>query len=51
MKNETAIIGSSSGGKIVYSHAVTLYEIPIVYIVIAVLFALFIFVLSDEEKR
>lgn len=41
MNNESAIIGSGTGEVVVSSHAVTLYGIPVVYIVIAALFVLF----------
>ncbi len=51
MENETAIIGSSSGGKVVYSHAVTLYGIPVGYIVIVALFILFFLYLFCRMKR
>ena len=51
MGNETAIVSSSSGEKVAYSHAVMLYGIPVGYIVIVALFVLFfIFILLDEEK-
>lgn len=51
MDNETAIVGSSSGGNVYYSHAVTLYGIPVVYIAIVVLILLFIFYLACRMKR
>lgn len=46
MNNESAIIGSGTGevvgkGVVVSSHVVTLYGIPVVYIVIVALFVLF----------
>jgi len=51
VENETAMVGSSSAGKVVYSHAVTLYGIPVVYIVIVVLFILFFLYLFCRVKR
>lgn len=41
MNNESAIIGSGTGEVVVSSHVVTLYGIPVVYIVIVALFVLF----------
>ena len=41
MNNESAIIGSGTGEVVVSSRAVTLHEMPVVYIVIAALFVLF----------
>jgi len=41
VNNESAVIGSGTGEIIVTSHAVTLYGIPVVYIVIVALFVLF----------
>ncbi|MDQ1251209.1 MAG: hypothetical protein QG646_278 [Euryarchaeota archaeon] len=49
--NETAIIGSSSGSNVSYSQVVTLYGIPVVYIVIVALILLFIFYLVCRMKR
>jgi hypothetical protein len=49
--NETAIVGSSSGSNVSYSQAVTLYGIPVVYIVIVALILLFIFYLVCRMKR
>lgn len=51
VNNETAIVGSSSGGKIVSSQAITLYGIPVIYFVIVALFILFIFYLFCRMKR
>jgi hypothetical protein len=51
MNNETAIIGSGTGGKIVYSQAVTIYGIPVGYIVIFALLILFILYLFCRIKR
>lgn len=51
VENETAIISSSSGEKVVYSHAVTLYGIPVGYIVIVALFVLFFLYLFCRMKR
>jgi hypothetical protein len=42
MNNETAIVGSGTGKIEVSSHAVTLYGIPVSYIIIAALLILFI---------
>lgn len=51
MENETAVVGSSSAGKVVYSHTVTLYGIPVVYIVIVALLILFFLYLFCRVKR
>lgn len=51
MDNETAIVGSSSGSKVAYSHAVTLYGIPVIYIVIVALILLFFVYLVCRMKR
>lgn len=57
MNNESAIIGSGTGevvvGKavVVSSHVVTLYGIPVVYIVIVALFVLFILYLYCRMTR
>ena len=51
MENETAISGSSSGEQVFYSHAVTLYGIPIIYIVIVALIILTILYLICRMKR
>lgn len=55
MNNESAIIGSGTGEIEFSSHAVTLYGIPVVYIVIVALFVLFILYLycriTRKERR
>jgi hypothetical protein len=51
VENETAIVGSGSGSKVAYSHAVTLYGIPIVYIVILALFILCVLYFFCRMKR
>lgn len=51
MNNKTAIIGSSPGGKIAYSHAITLYGIPVIYFEIAALLILVILYLLCRLKR
>lgn len=51
MNNETAIIGSGTGEIEVTSHVVTLYGIPLVYIIIVALSILFIFYLFCRITR
>lgn len=51
MNNESAIIGSGTGKIEVSSHAVTLYGIPVVYIIIVLLFVLFILYLYCRMTR
>jgi hypothetical protein len=51
VESETTMLGSSSGEKVVYSHAVTLYGIPVGYIVIVALFILFFLYLFCRIKR
>jgi hypothetical protein len=51
VKNETAISGSSSGEQVFYSHAVTLYGIPVIYIIIVALIVLIILYLLCRMKR
>ena len=57
MNNESAIIGSGTGEievsshAVTTSHAVTLYGIPVVYIVIVALFVLFILYLYCRMTR
>lgn len=57
MNNESAIIGSGTGEvvassqAVITSHAVTLYGIPVVYIVIVALFVLFILYLYCRMTR
>jgi phosphatidylglycerophosphate synthase len=51
VKNETAIIGSSSGEEIFYSHLVTFYGIPVSYFLIIALIILAILYLLCRVKR
>jgi hypothetical protein len=51
MNNETAMYGSSAAGKMSYSHTVTLYGIPVIYIVIGALVILVILYLFFRVKR
>lgn len=51
MNNETAIYGSSAAEKTVSSHAVTVYGIPVIYIVIGALVILAILYLFCRVKR
>lgn len=51
MNNETAIYGSSAAEKTVSSHVVTVYGIPVIYIVIGALAILAILYLFGRVKR